>query len=158
MAKESPALVFSFEVNCGTALKGQKNRLDSLTKLYPGNDVVDLVGCATYDWWITGARNEKTWRTSIRPPKGPGIADVASFARAKRKGLSISEWGLATKRRKGNGDNPFYIRKMHQFFRANSDVLVLENYFNVPDKHMKNSIWSVKPQNPKSGVEYKRLW
>lgn len=158
MAKESPALVFSFEVNCGTALKGQKNRLDSLTKLYPGNDVVDLVGCSTYDWWITGARNEKTWRTSIRPPKGPGIADVASFARAKRKGLSISEWGLATKRRNGNGDNPFYIRKMKQFFDANADILVLEQYFNEPAASMGNSLWPEAPQNPKAAAVYRQLW
>ena len=52
------------------------------------------------------------------------------------KGLSISEWGLATKRRNGNGDNPFYIRKMKQFFDANADILVLEQYFNEPAASM----------------------
>lgn len=157
MAKESPGLVFSFEVNCGTALRGQTNRLDSLTRLYPGDDVVDLVGCSTYDWWITGATTEATWKTAIRPARGPGIADVAVFARAKRKGLSISEWGLAAKSRSGNGDNPFYIRKMKQFFDANADILVLEQYFNEP-AGMGNSLWPEAPQNPKAAAVYRQLW
>ncbi len=157
MAKESPGLVLSFEVNCGTALRGQTNRLDSLTRLYPGNDVVDLVGCSTYDWWITGATTEARWKTAIRPARGPGIADVAAFARAKRKGLSISEWGLAAKSRSGNGDNPFYIRKMKQFFDANADILVLEQYFNEPGG-MGNSLWPEAPQNPKAAAVYRQLW
>ena len=157
MKKENPKLVIDFDINCGTPLRGQRHRLDSLTALYPGDDVVDLIGCDTYDWDVLKAKTEKQWKASLRPRNSVGIQDVADFARKRKKGLSFPEWGL-THAYDGNGDNPFYIRKMHQFFRANSDVLVLENYFNVPDKHMKNSIWSVKPQNPKSGAEYKRLW
>lgn len=157
MAKESPKLLFSFEINCGTALSGQKSRLDSLTKLYPGNDVTDLIGCSTYDWWHTGATTEAKWRSAIRPVRGPGLADVATFARAKGKGLSISEWGLAAKSRGGNGDNVFYIRKMKQFFDANADILVLEQYFNEPGG-MGNSLWAESSQNPKAGAAYRQLW
>ncbi|GMA42134.1 glycoside hydrolase family 26 protein [Mobilicoccus caccae] len=157
MRKENPKLVFDFDINCGTPLPKQKNRLDSLTKLYPGDDVVDLIGCDTYDWDVLKAKTDRQWRAALRPRNSVGIQDVADFARKRKKGLSFPEWGL-THAYDGNGDNPFYIRKMHAFFRANSDVLVLENYFNVPDQHMKNSIWSVKPQNPKSGAEYKKLW
>lgn len=158
MAEESPNLVFSFEVNCGTAMKGQRNRLDSLTRLYPGNDVVDLVGCSSYDWWNTGATTEAKWRSAVRPAKGPGIADVAAFARARGKGLSMSEWGLAAKSKSGNGDNAFYIRKMKQYFDANADILVLEQYFNEPAANMGNSMWPEAPQNPRAGAVYRRLW
>ncbi|WP_040156284.1 glycoside hydrolase family 26 protein [Mobilicoccus massiliensis] len=155
--KEHPKAIIDFDINCGTALPGQRNRLDSLTRLYPGDDVVDLIGCDTYDWDVLKARTESQWRRALRPSNSVGIQDVADFARKRRKGLSFPEWGL-THAYDGNGDNPFYVRKMHAFFRANSDVLVLENYFNVPDKHMKNSLWNVRPQNPRAGAEYRRLW
>ncbi|GAB94890.1 hypothetical protein BJY21_002098 [Kineosphaera limosa] len=157
MKKESPRLVFSFEVNCGTAMAGQRNRLDSLTKLYPGNDVTQLVGCSHYDWWTTGARTEAQWRASIKPARGPGLADVAAFARARGKGLSISEWGLASRSRQGNGDNPFFIRKMKQYFDANNDILAVEMYFNDPSG-MGNSLLPEAPQNPKAAAEYRRLF
>ncbi|MDO5711462.1 MAG: hypothetical protein Q4P32_06965 [Micrococcales bacterium] len=158
MKKEAPGLVFAFDINCGTQLRGQTNRLDSLTKLYPGNDVVQLIGCSAYDWDVIGANSEASWRRSISPAKAVGVADVAKFARAKGKGLSFSEWGLAPKNRDGHGDNPFYIRKMKQFFDANADILVMENYFNEPGKTMLSSLWTEAPQNPKSAALYRQLW
>lgn len=158
MNRESPALLFSFDINCGTMLRGQSSRLDSLTRLYPGNDVVDLVGCSTYDWDVLGATSEASWRRAIAPPKAVGVADVATFARARGKGMAISEWGLARQLYDGNGDNPFYIAKMKQFFDANNDVLVLESYFNAPENHMRSSLWTEAPQNPKAAAVYRRLW
>lgn len=157
MKKENPRLIVDFDINCGTPLRGQTSRLDSLTSLYPGDDVVDLIGCDTYDWDVLKARTDRQWNAALRPRNSVGIQDVADFARKRKKGLSFPEWGL-THAYDGHGDNPYYIRRMQQFFRANSDVLVLENYFNVPDSHMRSSIWPVKPQNPKSGAEYQRLW
>ncbi len=158
MKKESPGLIFSFEVNCGTPLRGQTNRLDSLTRLYPGNDVVHLIGCTAYDWDVIGANSEASWKRSIRPARAVGVADVAAFARSKGKGLAFNEWGLAPKNRDGHGDNPFYLRKMKQFFTANADILVIENYFNEPAKTMLSSMWTEAPQNPKSAVVYRQLW
>ena len=158
MKKEAPGLLFAFDINCGTQLKGQKNRLDSLTKLYPGNDVVHMVGCSAYDWDVIGANSEASWKRSIRPAKAVGVADIATFARSKGKGMVFSEWGLAPKNRDGNGDNPFYIRKMKQFFDLNSDILVMENYFNEPAATMLSSLWTEAPQNPKSAALYRQLW
>lgn len=157
MATESPALVLSFEINCGSQLKGQRNRIDSLTRLYPGDDVVDLVGCSAYDWASLGATTERQWRSALRPARSPGLADVAAFARARGKGLSISEWGLASTSRGGHGDNPFYLRKMKQFFDANADILVLEMYFNEATT-MGNSLWPETPQNPRAAAVYRQLW
>lgn len=154
---EFPRAVIDFDINCGTELRGQRNRLDSLTRLYPGDDVVDVIGCDTYDWDVLKAKTDKQWRQARKPPRSVGVQDVADFARKRKKGLSFPEWGI-THAWDGYGDNPFYIAKMHEFFRANSDILVFENYFNVPDNHMHSSLWPVKPQNPKSAAMYRKLW
>ncbi|WP_168582991.1 glycoside hydrolase family 26 protein [Gephyromycinifex aptenodytis] len=157
MKKENPSIVMSFDINCGTPLTGQRSRLDSLTKLYPGDDVVDLVGCSWYDWDVIGAKNERQWRSALQPRYAVGPADITNFARAHNKGASFPEWGLAHAW-DGNGDNPFFMTKVKQFFTANADVLVLECYFNVPEKPMLNSLWSEAPQNPKAAAVYRRLW
>ena len=77
----APDLVIDFDISCGAPLPGQQDRLAALTELYPGDDVVDLVGCDTYDWYNTKAQNEVTWWAAIRPADRVGIADVADFAR-----------------------------------------------------------------------------
>jgi hypothetical protein len=153
----APELVIDFDIACGTRLPGQQDRLDALMRLYPGDDVVDIVGCDSYDWYHTKARNELTWPAAIRPVDRPGIADVAQFARQHGKGLSIPEWGLASTADGGLGDNPFYVEKMRSFFTANADVLVLESYFSEPDTSLANSIWD-PDQNPQSSAVYASLW
>ena len=153
----APNLVVDFDISCGVALRGQRDRLDALTQLYPGDDVVDLVGCDTYDWYNTKAQNEVTWAAAIRPHDRVGIADVADFARDHGKGLSIPEWGLASTTDGGLGDNPFYVEKMRSFFETNADVLVMESYFSEPDTSLANSIWD-PDQNPRSSAVYARLW
>jgi hypothetical protein len=153
----APDLVIDFDIACGTQLSGQHDRLAALTELYPGDDVVDIVGCDTYDWYHTKAQSPVTWRAAIRPDGRVGIADVADFAREHGKGLSIPEWGLASAADGGLGDNPFYIERMRSFFEANADVLVLESYFSEPDTSLTNSIWD-PDQNPRSSAVYARLW
>lgn len=70
----------------------------------------------------------------------------------------MPEWGLAQPGTGGNGDNPFYIRAMRNFFMANRDILVAENYFNEPDPYIANSLWAADPQNPKAAAVYRKLW
>lgn len=153
----APDLVIDFDISCGVPLRGQKDRLAALTELYPGDDIVDIVGCDTYDWYNTKAQNEVSWRALTRPSDEVGIADVADFARARGKGMSVPEWGLASPAEGGLGDNPFYIEKMRSFFEANADVLVLESYFSEPETSLANSIWD-PVQNPESSAVYARLW
>ncbi len=153
----APELIIDFDIACGTELRGQKDPLSALTKLYPGDDVVDLVGCDTYDWYHTKAQDDVSWLAAIRPRDRVGIADVADFARAHGKGMSVPEWGLASRAEGGLGDNPFYLEKMRSFFEANADVLVLESYFSEPQTSLANSIWN-PDQNPRSAAVYRRLW
>lgn len=153
----APDLIIDFDVGCGTSMKGQHDRLDALQLLYPGDDVVDLVGCDTYDWYNTISRDQATWQLTLHPADSVGIGDVAEFARAHGKGMSVPEWGLASVQEHGLGDNPFFITKMRGFFEANADVLVLESYFSEPDTSLANSIWD-PDQNPKSSAVYAKLW
>lgn len=154
---EAPDVIIDFDLACGTKLRGQQDRLDSLNLLYPGDDVVDLVGCDTYDWYHTSAKDQGSWQKSIKPVGSVGIQDVAEFARAHGKGFTVPEWGLASRAEGGEGDNPYYIEKMREFFEANKDVLVLESYFNEPMTSIENSIWD-PAQAPKSAEVYRRLW
>ena len=86
----------------------------------------------------------------------PGLADIAAFARAHRKGMTIPEWGVAYPGRNGNGDNPFFITAMRTWMRQNADVLVLENYFNDPVGHVRSDLWG--GQNPKAAAAYRKAW
>jgi hypothetical protein len=152
-----PDLVIDFDLACGTPLRGQTDRLDALNILYPGDDVVDLVGCDFFDWYGTTSTDEASWMRSIKPGNAVGIQDVADFARARGKGLSYPEWGLASHQESGAGDNPYFIEKMRSFFEANADILVLEGYFSEPETSLANSIWD-PAQMPRSADVYKRLW
>ena len=153
----APDLVIDFDLGCGTPLRGQTDRLDALNLLYPGDDVVDLVGCDFYDWHNTTSPDEAGWQQSVRPTNSVGIADVADFARAHGKGATYPEWGLSSTADTGVGDNPFFIQKMHDFFEANADVLVLESYFSEPSTSLANSIWD-PVQMPRSSELYAQLW
>jgi hypothetical protein len=159
MRATAPGLKFEFGVACGSGLSGSGDRLAPLTAVYPGDDVVDLVGCDIYDWWNTHATNDAQFASNVaRNSAGPGVQDVADFARAHGKGASYGEWGLAKNQNgnNGGGDNAFFVDAMYRFFTANRDVVVFENYFDEPDPYIGNSIQT--GQNPNAGARYQALW
>ncbi len=158
MKTEAPELKFEFGLGCGRGLNGSNDRLSSLTLGYPGDDVVDLVGCDTYDEWGTTAHDLESWNTKVlRNSGGPGIQDVVDFARAHGKGASFGEWGLSkTSNVNGGGDNTFYVEQMYKFFQANKDVIAMESYFDEPGSNMMNSIQT--GQMPNAANTYKNLW
>ena len=157
MRSVAPQLKFEFGVNCGSNLDGSPGRLDALTKVYPGDDVVDLVGCDSYNWWAIKGSDEASFRQAMHPSNGVGIGDVVDFARKHGKGASFGEWGTAKPGNgNGGGDDAFYIRRMHQFFRDNADVVAFECYFDEPDDYIANSL--IKGQNPKAANVYRSLW
>lgn len=153
----SPELVFVFDITCGKALEGGNNRMDSLNKLYPGDDVVDVVGCDHYDSYTVKSRNAAEWKHTLRPEKAAGLADVADFARAHRKKFAVPEWGLTASNKDGAGDNPYFIYSMYGFFQQNKDILAFENYFNEPDEYLGSSLWG-PVQHPAAAAEYRKLW
>lgn len=155
MRAEAPGLTFWQDLAAGTAIAGQTDRMDPLTKLYAGNDVVDGISVDHYDFYGMAARTLSQWPTAIRPAGAAGLQEAADFARAKGKGFAVPEWGLHGVQ--GNGDNPFFMTQMWGFFQANKDVLVYESYFNEPDSYIRNAIWDAN-QNPLSATVYRDLW
>lgn len=153
----APDLQLVFDISCGVPLEGASDRLASLTSLYPGDEVVDVVGCDHYDSYSAKARNEAEWANAVAPKNAAGLQDVVTFAQAHGKKFAVPEWGLSGPQSKGTGDNPFFISKMHQFFTSNRGVLAFENYFDEPDAYLTSSLFQ-QDQNPKSAELYRALW
>jgi len=159
MRAEAPGLKFDFDVNCGSKLDGSSDRLAPLKLVYPGDDVVDFVGCDIYDWWTTHATSDANLGNLLHPSSGPGVQDIVDFARSRGKGASFPEWGLSSRHdgNNGGGDNPYFISAMHRFFQNNKDVVAFECYFDEPRTAIRNSL-QVNNQNPNAAASYARLW
>lgn len=157
MKKVGPKFVFSFDLSCGTAMTGQRSRMDALNRLYPGNAAVDIVGCDVYDWHSTKVTSEQSFQTASTPSGSVGLEDVARFARKHRKGLGVPEWGVASTAERGQGDNPVFVEQMQNYFQRNRDLLAYEGYFNDGEGGIKSSLWS-PAQNPRSAEAYSNFW
>ena len=157
MRSVAPKLSFVFDIGCGAPLVGGNNRLDALTALYPGDDVVDVVGCDVYDAHTAKVRSASEWRRFTRPTHGPGVADVAEFAREHGKKFAVPEWGLTKPDAHGSGDNAVFIKYMYGFFAANAADLAFENYFNEPAAYLESSLWE-PTQNAAAAKAYRQLW
>jgi hypothetical protein len=81
---------------------------------YPGDDVVDLWGLHQFD----------------NNTKGIVFADYVAAAASRGKKVGVDEWALWK-----NGDNPDYVRRMFEQFRANAASLAYESYFNRGAEH-----------------------
>ncbi|MFZ0160068.1 MAG: glycosyl hydrolase [Kineosporiaceae bacterium] len=154
---ELPKAKIVFDTSCGAPLRGQSNRMDLLTTLYPGDDVVDVVGCDHYDQYQLIGHNEKQFTKALTPDKAAGLQDTLDFARAHGKRFAVPEWGVAASSKSGGGDNDYFVYAMYMWFAANAKDIAFENYFNEPDATLGSSIWD-QVQNPKSSMEYKKLW
>jgi hypothetical protein len=155
MRAQAPHLTFWFDTSAGSALAGGSSRMDALTALYPGDDVVDGISMDHFDFYQLVAKDDAAFGAAMRPSRGPGLADAANFARSHGKGFGVPEWGLHSVQ--GPGDNPFFMRAMFGFFTANRDVLVFEDYFNEPDPYIANALFDAG-NNPQSAAVYQSLW
>ncbi len=158
-ASYSSNFKFVFEGNVGSHLEGASSNEAWLTLGYPGDNVVDLVGCDVYNAYSTAVKPDDTgWNSIVNPSGGLGLQDVADFARSHNKGLIIPEWGLHGEQ--GSGDVPQFIEDMQQFFVDNKDIMAAECYFNEPDAYIHNALWmdGNPSQNPQSASEYLQLF
>lgn len=104
---------------------------------WPGDQYVDVVGVDYYDW--DQATDQAKWDAAIKKPGssgGPqGLLTWQAFAKSHGKPMSFPEWGTT-----GDGpvDDPFFIQKMNEFFRANAGTgpgqVWYEVYFDVGGK------------------------
>ncbi|OHV42874.1 beta-mannanase [Pseudofrankia sp. BMG5.36] len=129
---------------------------------YPGDGYVDIIGIDNYDMWPPSL-NESSWSSSCN--SSAGLCDVIRFARQHGKQFSVSEWGLVSTSDTGagasgqaGGDNPFYIRKMYDTFKANADALAYETYFNNSEAGNVHSSLLNPNENPNGAATYASLW
>ena len=95
-----------------------------LRGFYPGDDVVDIVGVDVYDFSpMTGRAG---W---LRSKDGPdGVGQVAAFAKAHDKPLSIPEWGLSAR---SGTDDPAFVDGIAEVVRTNR--VAYQGYFFAHD-------------------------
>lgn len=115
---------------------------------YPGDDVVDYIGLDVYDFRYEGSPEERWEKFYL---KGPfGLEWHRDFAAAHGKPMTYPEWGV------GNfGDNPYFIRRMHEWFVQNQDNIAYAAYFNV------DGLWPTQIDNdrfPKSRDLFRKLF
>ncbi|MGI8882332.1 MAG: glycoside hydrolase family 26 protein [Jatrophihabitans sp.] len=125
--------------------------------IYPGDAYVDVVGVDFYDTYPV-YRTQADWnadylRTQAGGPRGLG--SWLAFAKAHGKRLSVPEWGVNNRGGDGGFDNPFYVRKMHDFFAANARSIAYESYFNS-----QCPAFCISPAaiNPRASATYRQLW
>ena len=100
-------------------------------RVYPGDDVVDLIGLDTYnESWDPAVRTpEQRWRALMEQPYG--LRWHREFAAARGKPTTFPEWGTGRRPNgHGGGDDPLFIERMAQWIAA-GDV-AYHSYWDYP--------------------------
>ncbi|MBX6389009.1 MAG: glycosidase [Frankia sp.] len=121
---------------------------------YPGDEYVDVIGIDYYDMYPP-APTQKIWDRLCKAPSG--LCTVVDEARKRGKQFSVPEWGVVSGDG-GGGDNPFFIQKMYEVFRANADILAYEAYYNNAEPNNVQSSLVNPVINPKSAERYLELF
>ena len=129
-------------------------------QLYPGNDVVDLIGVSMYDRYPS-TNNQSQWDSAYRETKqgGPkGVGTWLDFAKSKGKKLALAEWAVSDGQPSSSKDNAFFVEKIWQFLKSNSSSIAYEAYFNCVNTGA--GIYMIYPEknNPQASSKYKQLW
>ncbi|HEX2808588.1 MAG TPA: glycosyl hydrolase, partial [Kineosporiaceae bacterium] len=150
--KEFPQAKLNWSPNGG-------NHTDvSIDSLYPGSDVVDVIGPDMYDG-DPPVTSDTVWQqelnTWLAPGSPNGMGAWQRYAASKRKPLGLGEWGMQ------GGDHPSFIKGMHDFIakyaaRKGSQSVagrfVYDCYFNAEPKFK-----IYKGDNPVAGQMYASL-
>lgn len=138
-----------------------------IDRMYPGNDVVDVIGVQNYDR-CPPVRTEREWeektKATTRSGSPAGLDTWLAYAKSKGKRLSMPEWGIGGPRgvcREPGIDNPFFIRKTHEWLRANARWIAYEAYFNGhggPSARRGTHKLAPASHNPRSAAAYRSLW
>lgn len=119
---------------------------------YPGDDVVDVIGLDAYDSWKPSF-TDADWNANMLN-RNPGLQEVANFARERNKQMSLDEWGVVHDP-SGGGDNPFYVRKMFEFLKANADILAWESTYDDDGAPATLNHKLSDGGNPKAAAQYR---
>jgi hypothetical protein len=103
-------------------------------RVYPGDDVVDIIGLDIYNasWTPATADPVARWRSFVDEPFG--LRWQSDFARAHHKAVSFPEWGTGTRPDgHGPGDDPYFVTRMAAWIAAQHALY--QDYWNydAPD-------------------------
>lgn len=137
--------------------KGTQGKLP-ISKIYPGNDVVDVISICHYDR-LPSFNSKAIWDGQYNKMDGGnpwGIGAWLAFAKRNGKKFAVPEWGLANgmKYADDSKDNPTYMELMYNFFKQNAGDIAYESYFNNIYYHQ------IVPslRNPKGAAAYRSLY
>jgi hypothetical protein len=115
---------------------------------YPGDDVVDFIGLDVYDFKYDGSPQERWDANYLKAPFG--LQWQRDFSARHGKRMSYPEWGVGN-----SGDNPFFIRQMHDWFLNNEENIAYAAYFDV------DGLWPTQIDSgrfPKSQQLFRQLF
>jgi hypothetical protein len=109
-----------------------------IDNLWPGGAYVDIVGSQYYDRCpVLNEGDRYAFEADLdargysNNPAGPRA--WLEYAKAKGKPYAVPEWGIGGPRTgctEPGEDNPYFVRKMYEFFWANAASIAFEAYFN----------------------------
>jgi beta-mannanase len=146
---------------------GSSDGAAPLESAYPGDDVVDVISIDSYNAngnvVVTDQQKWAEYATASKNGEPVGVEAWRQFAERHGKPLALSEWGLNPAG--GGGDNPEYIRRMHDWMAQHavqpgdsntSGKILYDVYFNVA--HQGNTGFLIKDgPNPTAGRTYQSL-
>ena len=119
--------------------------------VYPGDDVVDIVGLDAYNAsWVSGYTVATTrWNDILNQTWG--LAQTAAFAKAHAKPVALPEWGTGQRPDgHGGGDDPLYITNMASWLTNSSAAYASYWDYAQSDYNAKLS----DGQSPKAAAAY----
>jgi hypothetical protein len=125
-----PAQSFDFDL---TYNRGRSGTRVSFETIYPGDDVVDILGMDVYDTRHRDDTSPPEVRWAAALEQEMGLNDFKAFAAAHRKPMSIPEWALWERDHDDNGgvgDNPYFIDGVADWLQDNAADVVYHGYFN----------------------------
>ena len=124
-----PAQSFKIDLTYNRGTSGTAIKFDTI---YPGDDVVDILGIDVYDtkWMDSTSAPEARWTDALTQEMG--LDDFKAFAAAHGKPMSVAEWGLwqAGDDNGGGGDNPVFVDSMADWLTANAASVQYHTLFN----------------------------
>jgi hypothetical protein len=129
-AAGQPRQAFEFLLTYNRGTSGTAIRFDTI---YPGDDVVDILGMDVFDHKYRDATSPPEARWDDVAHQEMGLEDFKAFAALHRKPMSFPEWALAQKGYDDNGgagDNPYFIDRMADWLRVNAADVRFQSYFN----------------------------
>jgi hypothetical protein len=141
-----------FRIDWTSNINGGK----AVDSLYPGDDVVDIIGMDVYDQSFSSSQKDPAARWQQMLTGTNGLEWQRDFAKAHGKTMSYPEWGLSLEHVSGaTPDNTLFIQNMFNWIKSNN--VSYSAYF---DQDSGYSAHQIRPTSrfPNGSSKYKSLF